>query len=300
MVTHPSISAYFEKIFHGRIQKIAVNAGLGCPNRDGTLGTGGCIFCNNEAFVPRYAGHGCKSITQQIEDGIRFFSRKGAADGYLIYFQSFSNTYGDSGRLISIYEEALTYPGVKGLVIATRPDCLADDLLDWFGSRFGNKAPEGHPYLLVELGVESTNDRTLERIRRGHDSSCSERAIRALAERGIPVGAHIILGLPGESREDFILHAERLSRLPVTTVKLHHLQIIEGTALAEEYVSDPGIVHLFTPDEYIDAVREFLAHLRKDIVVDRIVSESPKALVIAPSWGLKPSELGRKLVIPDR
>lgn len=286
-----TLSDYFQSLFHCRVQKIPVNAGLSCPNRDGTLGRGGCIFCNNDAFVPRYAEASAVSITEQVAKGIEFFSKKVRSDGYLVYFQSYSNTYGKASELIEKYEEALSCPGVLGLVIATRPDCLADELLDWMEMRFGTRAGEGRPYLLVEIGVESTNDATLERINRGHDFKCAKDAIESLAKRGIPVGVHLILGLPGETMEDFIQHARRISELPVTTLKLHQLQIIKGTALAREYAANPDCVHLLTPQEYLDAARAFVANLREDIVLDRIVSESPKDMVIAPAWGLKPSEM---------
>lgn len=334
---HPSLSQYFATIFPGKVRKIAVNAGLGCPNRDGTISTGGCIFCNNAAFVPRYAlGHEkensgnrpplsdcpgksvpgitCKSvpgITEQIDRGIEFSRGKGQVWGYLPYFQSYSNTYGDTRHLIGLYEEALSHPGVVGLVIATRPDCLSPDLLDYFERRFGQhieqyirwrtagRLPDApmqpqwrtdRPYLLVELGIESTNDDTLLRINRGHNFACCRDAVRALAERGIDVGAHIILGLPGEGPDDYVLHAERLSGLPLRTLKLHHLQVVKNTTLEQMYRQNPDIVHLFTPEEYAATVHMFLNHLRSDIVLDRFVTETPPGMVVAPAWGLKPSE----------
>ena len=290
MRTHPTMSEYLAGIYHGKVQKIAVNAGLGCPNRDGRCGTGGCVFCNNAAFSPRYASECGGSITEQLAAGVQFFSRSGRNAGYLPYFQTYSNTYGETQHLIDLYEEALGFPGAVGLVIATRPDCLAEDLLGYFEERFGSRAPAGHPHLLLEVGVESTDDRTLRSINRGHDFACAETAVRELALRGIDVGVHLILGLPGESDEDFMLHADRISELPVKTLKLHHLQVIEGTPLAEMYRADPGKFHLFTPEEYAHVVRSFLDRLRADIAVDRLVSETPKGLVIAPAWGLKPSE----------
>ena len=270
----------------GKVRKIAVNAGLGCPNRDGTLGTGGCIFCNNEAFCPSYTSS-AKTITEQIEDGIRFFAHKGKADSYLVYFQSFSNTYGETDKLISLYEEALAYPGVSGLVIATRPDCLKPDLLDYLERRF---VGEDAPFLLVELGVETTNDDTLRLINRGHDFACSRRAVMELHKRGIAAGAHVILGLPGETEADFLDHARRLSELPISTIKLHQLQVIKGTRLADMYKENPETVKLMSPEEYASAVSRFLSVLREDIYLDRFVSETPKDMVLAPSWGLKPSE----------
>ena len=271
-----------------------MNAGLGCPNRDGTVGSGGCIFCNNDAFCPRYT-RGLHGITEQIEEGIRFTANKGRADSYLVYFQSYSNTYGPTDKLIGLYEEALAYPGVAGLVIATRPDCLAADLLDYFEQRFGRLAPDGHPFLLVELGVESTLDRTLGIINRGHDYKCAEKAANTLHGHGIAVGAHLILGLPGETEEDWLQHARRISGLPITTLKLHQLQIIKGTALASMYAEDPCIVSLPTAEEYAASVSRFIVALRDGIYLDRFVSETPRDMVIAPSWGLKPSEFQKLL-----
>lgn len=294
MKTIRSFSDYIASVIPGKVRKISVNAGLGCPNRDGTVGSGGCIFCNNDAFCPRYT-QGLHGITEQIEEGIRFTANKGRADSYLVYFQSFSNTYGPTDKLVSLYEEALAFPGVAGLVIATRPDCLADDLLDYFEGRFGRKAPDGHPFLLVELGVESTNDNTLKAINRGHDYACAVAAVNALAERGIAVGAHLILGLPGENEDDWMEHARRISELPITTLKLHQLQIIKGTALERMYADNPGIVSLPTAEEYAASVRRFIAALRDGIYLDRFVSETPRDMVIAPSWGLKPSEFQKLL-----
>lgn len=286
-----SFSDYLSTRLPGKVRKIAVSAGLSCPNRDGTVGKGGCVFCNNEAFCPRYTDPH-KSITEQIEDGIRFFAHKGRADSYLIYFQSFSNTYGETDKLILMYEEALAYPGVSGLVVATRPDCLKPDLLDYLERRFTG---EGSPFLLMEIGVESTKDETLRLINRGHDYACAEQAIRELGRRGIAVGVHIILGLPGEAEDDFVNHARRLSELPICTVKLHQLQVIEGTALADMYKKDPDSIKLMTPEDYVCAVKAFVSCLRDDICIDRLVSETPGSMVLAPSWGLKPSEFAKLL-----
>lgn len=295
-MTHPVLSEYFTNIFPGKVQKIAVNAALGCPNRDGTLGRGGCIFCNNEAFNPRYCRGSQKSITEQLALGTEFFQAKGPVHGYLAYFQAYSNTYGAAAQLIELYEEALRFPGVVGLVVGTRPDCLPAELLDYFESRFrgGESASDGagtdRPYLLVELGVESTLDRTLREINRGHDFECARKAILELDRRGIDVGVHLILGLPAESREDWMDHARRISLLPVKVLKLHHLQVVKDTELARRYAQNSDYIHPFTAEEYAGAVREFLGYLREDIVLDRFVSETPKDMVIAPGWGIKPSE----------
>jgi uncharacterized protein len=282
-------SDYMATIFPGRIQKIAVNASLGCPNRDGNIGTGGCIYCNNVSFNPSYANKSLPDITRQLTDGIEFFKRKGDCYGYLAYFQSYTNTYGEDVKLINLYEEALRYPGVVGLVIATRPDSISDGILDYFEQRFGNKAPKNHPYLLVEIGIESTKDSTLHLINRGHTYSQSVETVNELSSRGISVGAHLILGLPGESREDMLSHATTISELPIITLKLHQLQIVKGTILSGQYLENPDCVRLFTAQEYASLLVDFIRRLRPDIALDRFVSETPPSMLIAPSWGIKPS-----------
>ena len=280
---------YLGGLFPGRVIKIAVNAGLGCPNRDGTFGREGCIYCNNLAFNPAYAANDLSgSITAQLEKGIQFNSHKGDCYGYLAYFQSYTNTYGPTDKLIELYEEALCFPEVKGLVIATRPDCIKPDLADWFERRFGKQAPQEHPHLLVEIGIESTIDRTLELINRHHTYKCAVDCINDLNERGIDTGAHLILGLPGETNQDFMTHAHRVSALPIKTLKLHQLQIVKGTRLAQMYQEDPSQIKLFTAHEYADVVSHFINAARKDIFYDRFVSETPPSMLIAPAWGLKP------------
>lgn len=282
-----TFSQYMQSIFGRKVRKIAVNASLGCPNMDAASGMKGCTYCNNASFSPNYTKG---NIRSQIEKGKEFTRNKGEREGYLAYFQSFTGTYGPTEKLVQLYEEALETPGVIGLVIATRPDCIADDLLEYFSHRFGNCAPANHPYLLVEIGVESTNDRTLEMVNRGHTWECAKNAIRRIDGIGIDVGAHLIIGLPGETQEDFVRHVKRISELPVKTLKLHQLQIIRGTAMARQYTAHPEEFHLFTAEEYARTVDKLLKHIRPDIALDRFVSEAPKGMVIAPSWGLKPSE----------
>lgn len=289
-----TMNDYLNGIFPGRVIKIAVNAGLGCPNRDGTLGRDGCIYCNNQSFNPAYAANDLSgSITAQLAEGVKFNSRKGECYGYLAYFQSYTNTYEPNKRLIELYEEALRFPGVKGLVIATRPDCIKPDLADWFEQRFGRKAPAGHPHLLVEIGIESTLDRTLQLINRHHTYQCAVDCINDLNERGIDTGAHIILGLPGETEQDWMTHADRISALPIKTLKLHQLQVVKGTALASMYEKEP--FKLFTAQEYAQVVRDFIKTARKDIYYDRFVSETPQSLLIAPAWGIKPQIFNQML-----
>ena len=294
-----TMNDYLSGVFPGRVIKIAVNAGLECPNRDGTLGLDGCIYCNNLSFNPSYAAADTSgSITAQLEKGIKFNRRKGDCWGYLAYFQSYTNTYGPTDKLIQLYEEALQYPGVKGLVIATRPDSIKPDLADWFERRFGRHAPAGHPHLLVEIGIESTIDRTLQLINRHHTYQCAVDCINDLDKRGIDTGAHLILGLPGETEQDFMTHAERVSALPIKTIKLHQLQVVKGTALARMYAHAPSGIKLFnTPQEYAVVVKDFINRARKDLYYDRFVSETPQYLLIAPAWGIKPQDFNQMIKV---
>ena len=271
---------FLRERFPFKAQKIAINAGFTCPNRDGSKGRGGCTYCNNQTFNPSYCQTD-KSVTDQLAEGVRFFSRKYPEMRYLAYFQAYTSTYGELERLERLYEEALDYPGVVGLVIGTRPDCMPDSLLDYL-ARLSERA-----LVLVEYGVESTLDRTLRRINRGHDFAEAEEAIRRTAARGIAVGAHLILGLPGESRDEILGHADRLSELPLTTLKLHQLQLIRHTRMALEFERQPEDFHLFTVDEYIDLAIDFIERLDPAIALERFVSQSPKELLIAPDWGLK-------------
>lgn len=269
--------------FPFKVQKISVNAGFTCPNRDGTKGFGGCTYCNNQTFNPAYCRDD-RSVTMQLEEGKRFFARKYPQMKYLAYFQAYTNTYGELELLKRMYEEALAVEGVVGLVIGTRPDCMPDSLLDYL------EEVNRRTFLLVEYGIESADDRTLERINRGHSFACTKDAVRRTAARGIRTGGHVILGLPGESREDLIKQAERLSELPLTTLKMHQLQLIRGTRMAHEYALHPEEFHLFSADEYIDLVIDYVEHLRPDLILERFVSLSPRELLIAPDWGLKNHE----------
>lgn len=283
MPTRPlyrTFQSFLNEHFNTKVQKISLNAGFTCPNRDGSKGLGGCTYCNNQTFNPAYC-ETQKSITDQLDEGIRFFSRKYPKMDYLAYFQAYTNTYGEINRLKNLYEEALQVPGIKGLVIGTRPDCMPEELLDYL-EELSKKN-----FLLVEYGVESTLDRTLKFINRGHDHACTEDAIRRTAARGIPTGVHLILGLPGESRKDLIHHADVLSALPIQIVKIHQLQLIKGTKMAAQVAADPTLVHIPEPSDYVETVCDFLEHLRPDIAVERFVSQSPPELLIAPNWGLK-------------
>ncbi|MBQ7362413.1 MAG: TIGR01212 family radical SAM protein [Bacteroidaceae bacterium] len=279
---------YLSRIFDFKVQKISVDGGFSCPNRDGTKGTGGCTYCNNRTFNPAYC-HRNRSVTEQMHEGIGFFSRKYPSMRYLAYFQAYTNTYDSIDVLRSRYEEALAVDGCVGLVIGTRPDCMPDEVLDYLQSL------ARRVYVMVEYGVESTNDDTLVRINRGHGYAVAVDAVQRTAARGLPVGVHMILGLPGEERDSFIAQARELSSLPVTTIKLHQLQLIRGTRMAEEYAICPEDFHLFELEEYVNVVVDYLENLRPDIVVERFASQSPKELLIAPDWGLKNYELVEKV-----
>lgn len=282
-------SEYLSARFPYKVQKISINAGFTCPNRDGSKGRGGCTYCNNQSFSPGY-GKPTKTITEQLADGIHFFSRKYPEMKYLAYFQSYTNTYDSIDSLIDKYEEALSYPGVVGLIVGTRPDCMPDELLDYF------EILSKKTFVLVEYGVESTLNKTLERVNRQHTYEESALMIRKTAERMIPTGAHMILGLPGETEGDILRHADRLSKLPLTTLKLHQLQIIRYTAMAREYKLLPESFKLFTLEEYVNLCVLFAERLSPDINIERFTSQSPARLLIAPDWGLKNYEVREKIL----
>lgn len=279
---------FLRTVFPYKVQKISINAGFTCPNRDGSKGWGGCTYCNNQTFSPEYC-HTEKSVAEQLEEGIRFFSRKYPEMKYLAYFQAYTNTYDKLESLKKKYEEALSCPDVVGLIVGTRPDCMPDELLDYFSELAKKK------FVMIEYGVESTSNHTLARINRGHTYQESETAIRRTAERGIHTGVHLILGLPGESRQEILRHAGRISELPITTLKLHQLQLIRNTRMAKEYADHPEEFHLYTADEYIDLVIDFIEKTNPSIVIERFVSQSPKELLIAPDWGLKNFEFTSKV-----
>lgn len=282
-------SSFLAEHFPFKVQKLSVNAGFTCPNRDGTKGYGGCTYCNNQTFNPEYCRTG-KSIAGQLGEGKGFFARKYPQMKYLAYFQAYTNTYAGLDELKRMYEEALSVEDVVGLVIGTRPDCMPEMLLNYLTEL------NRQTFLLVEYGIESTDDETLRRINRGHTFACAEKAIRNTAERGILTGGHIIVGLPGEwKRSKVIRQAAVLSQLPLNTLKLHQLQLIKGTRMAHEYEMNPAGFHLFSVDEYIDVVIDYIEHLRPDMVLERFVSQSPKELLIAPDWGLKNYEFTARL-----
>ena len=279
-----SYAAHFRRVFGHRMQKVTINAGFSCPNRDGKISTGGCTFCDNAAFTPSYCDS-AKSITQQIDEGIEFHRKRyRTAQQYLAYFQSFSNTYAPLERLRECYDEALAHPDIAGIVVGTRPDCVDEQKLDYFAELSRKK------YVTIEYGVESCYDETLRRINRGHDFATAERAIQMTAERGIHCGAHFILGLPGESDEMIIEQVERINALPLTTVKFHQLQLFRGTALAREWDEHPERFRFWTIEEYLDLFVEILRRLRPDIVVERFAGEAPPRYHHTEGWGLVRNE----------
>ena len=294
-----SYSNYFTKQFGGRVQKISIDAGFSCPNRDGKISTGGCTFCSNAAFNPSYCKPE-KSIKQQIEEGIEFHQKRyRRANQYLAYFQPFSNTYKPLEELKKIYAEALEgidslqhtnlcrndmpsqaleKPSIIGVVIGTRPDLIDEALLQYL-----NEIQKTH-YVMLEYGVESVYDETLKRVNRGHDFATAEKAIHMTADHGIPCGAHFIFGLPGETKAMMLDAVDVISRLPLTTVKFHQLQIFKNTPMAEEYLEHPEHFHLFDLEEYIDFVIDYAERLNPDIVIERFAGEVPPRYLVSEPW----------------
>jgi radical SAM protein (TIGR01212 family) len=275
-----SYSRYFRERFGSRVQKVTIDAGFTCPNRDGTLGTGGCHFCNNDGFNPSYCDPE-KPVTQQIDEGIAFHQwRYKRAISYLAYFQAYSNTYGETEHIIAKYEEALNHPEVIGLVIGTRPDCVGEDLLKYLHEKSRLK------YIHLEFGIESVYDETLKNINRGHDFETARIALHRVTDLGITTGAHFIFGLPGESREMMLNSAEIISALPLTTVKFHQLQILKKTRFEEMHHENPNHFDLFGYEEYIRFITQFLGKLNPEFVVERFAGEVPPRFQAVPGWGL--------------
>lgn len=279
---------FLNRHFDFKVQKIAINAGFTCPNRDGSKGTGGCTYCNNQTFNPEY----CKpqlTISQQLEKGKTFFGRKYPEMKYLAYFQAYTNTYDELSQLRAMYEEALSVDGVAGIIIGTRPDCMPDELLDYLADL------AKRTFVLIEYGAESASDATLRLINRGHTWQDTADAVRRTAARGLLCGLHLILGLPGESEDDMLHTIDCVNELPISTLKLHQLQLIRGTRLARQVADGEVTVAQWTADEYIDLCIRIIRRLRKDIALERFVSQSPEELLISPRWGLKNYEFTNKL-----
>lgn len=270
--------SWIRKQFPFRVQKISIDAGFTCPNRDGRFGRGGCVFCDNHTFNPKYC-RPTRTITEQLEDGKRFFGKKYPEMKYLAYFQAYSNTYAPEETLRKLYEEALNVKDVVGIVVGTRPDCVNDEILNYL-EELNRKT-----FLIVEYGIESCNNETLKLINRGHDFACTQQAIEATAKRGIYVGGHIILGLPGEDRSESLRQASIISSLPLTILKIHQMQIIKGTKLEQIYKENPFPV--YSVEEYVELVTDYIQILRKDLILERFVSQSPPELLLAPKWNIK-------------
>ena len=277
-----SYSRYTREQFGARVQKIAVSSGLTCPNRDGRVGTGGCTFCLNEAFSPSYSTPRL-TITEQIDNGIMFHTKRGRESEHrLAYFQSYTNTYAPVEELRALYDEALAHPAISGLIVSTRPDCITPETLDLL-VEYQQKGL----YIAVEYGVESVYNQTLAEINRGHDFEYAKRAITLTAERGIPVGAHFILGLPRETRQMMVDAVSTINSLPISTIKFHQLQIFRGTAMADDFRANPDNYHLMSLDEYLDLLVDIVRRLREDIVIERFASEVPHHYRLNAGWGIK-------------
>lgn len=270
-----------EKFPDFKVQKLSVNAGFSCPNRDGTISRGGCIYCNNASFSPSYCNPAL-SVTSQLEEGKAFFSRKYSGMKYLAYFQAYTNTFNsDTIRLISLYEEALRVPDVVGLVIGTRPDTLPDELLDSLA-----EINNTHP-VFIELGTESAHDATLRLINRGHTWEQTEEAVAKCIARNLDTGLHLIAGLPGESEQDILETVVKASSLPISSLKLHQLQLIRNTPLEKMVAKGEINIDFFTPERYLDLCVKIISIVPRHIALERFVSQAPAGLLIAPRWGLK-------------
>lgn len=273
----------------GRVQKLSLDAGFSCPNRDGTLGRGGCSFCNNRGFTPAYLAT-TRGVTAQLDTGIAFMQRRyPEATRYLAYFQAYSNTYGEFDRLRAVYEEALAHPQVAGLAIGTRPDCLPDTVLDYLAELQQRVIVE------LEIGIESCDDAVLAACNRGHDFATSAMAVRRAASRGLQVTGHLLLGLPGETRESVQAGAHQLAGLPLAALKFHQLQVVRGTRLAVQWKRAPGSIALLSPDDYLDWVVDVLERIPDDIRIQRLGSEVPPALRVSPDWGMRLSDFPARL-----
>ena len=315
-----SFVGYYRRRYGERLQKLVLDAGFSCPNRDGAVGRGGCTYCDNAAFHPGYSTAG-KPLLDQIEEGIEFQKvRYPRARHYLAYFQAYSNTYAPLERLRALYEEVLSHPDVVGIVIGTRPDCVDERKLDYLADLAGGRVLNGWhrslrqaqrpniqtgtlnnpvaelveapgtalaaPIVVVEYGIESCYDNTLRHINRGHDFECARRAVAMTAERGIDTGAHFILGLPGETREMLLDQCGLISSLPLRSVKFHQLQIVKGTAMEKEYSAAPSAFYRPGLEDYLDFVADILERLRPDLYIERVAGEVPPRFVNDTPWGL--------------
>ncbi len=278
---------YLKARFGERLQKVIIDAGFTCPNRDGSSGYGGCTYCNNDAFTPP-TGQSGKQIPEQLENGISYLSHRYGAGRFIAYFQPYSNTYAPLSRLKELYEQALSHPAVVGLSIGTRPDCIDEEKIKYLESLARDY------YISVEYGLESPYDKTLDWINRQHDFRCWEEAVTMTANRGIDICTHIILGFPTESREEMLDTATTLSDYPLDSLKIHHLHIVKKTVLAKRYKEEP--FHLFDFPEYMDLVIGFLERLNPEIKIQRLSGETQPGMLVAPNWGgLRADAIQRRL-----
>lgn len=275
-----SFSKFISRYLPGKIQKITVNAGFTCPNRDGSKGTGGCIYCNNSSFSPGYTLT-TRPIADQIEQGKEFFRRKYPDMRYVAYFQSYTSTNAPVSRILEMIGEALDQKDVEGVIIGTRPDCMPDSLLDEL------KIISKEKFVMVEYGAESANDDTLRIINRCHTWNDTADAVKRTNSTGIPVGLHLILGLPDETHSEIMHTIDEVNKLDIDILKFHQLQIVRGTALAGMIKRGECSVMQFSAEEYIELCCDVLQRLRPDIIVERFISQAPDELLISPRWGLK-------------
>lgn len=275
MKRYYSFGEYLKEVFGKKVYKVNVDAGFTCPNRDGTLGTTGCIYCNNDSFRPSSCAP-TKPLKEQIEGGIEYLKQRYKAKAFLVYFQPYTNTYAPVETLEKLYREALSYPEVIGLAIGTRPDCVDEEKLDLL------KELSKKYMIIVEYGMQSMYEKSLKYIRRGHDYATFLKAVYDTHERGILVGAHIIVGLPTETREESLKMADEINKHPIKFLKIHQLQVIKDTVLALLYEKKPFPV--FEYNEYLDFVVDFLERLSPEIVIQRLFATSPEDILIAPKW----------------
>ena len=282
MQRYNQFSQELKRVFGCRVQRLSVDAGFTCPNRDGSVGTKGCVFCGGKGSGSYGILHGA-SVAEQLEHAKEVMVRKYKAARFIAYFQSYSNTYAPVERLRALYDEALGVPDVVGLIVGTRPDCLPGETLDLLAS-YARRC-----YFWLELGLQSHLDRTLAAIGRGHDLASFETAVHGCRERGIRVCAHVILGLPGESREEMLSGAQYLNRSGVEGVKIHLLHVMAGTRLAEQYLA--GEVRVMDRDRYVGLVCDFLERLDPRIVVQRLTGDGNRQDLVAPLWSLAKFEV---------
>jgi uncharacterized protein len=266
---------YLKERFGCRVNKVSVDMGFTCPNRDGSITRGGCVYCNNDSFVPPYA-RARYSIHDQITRGMDYLTKRFKAQKFIVYFQAYTNTYDEAEKLEGMYREALKYEGVVGITVGTRSDCIDEEKIDIF-ERLAKEC-----YVSLEYGIESVYDKSLEFMNRGHDYGSVLDAFEMSRGRGFELGAHIILGMPTETGEEMLAMADEVSALGIDCLKIHNLHIVKNTQLARIYKEKP--FSLFGYEEYLDFIVRFLERLSPRIVVERFFTDTPRSLLIAPGW----------------